>query len=38
VEENVELALSYEPMTEAEKGYLNQEADSLFSQPTPQRL
>jgi len=37
VEENVELALSYEPMTEAEKGYLNQEADSLFSQPSLQR-
>jgi len=30
VEENVELALSYEPMTEIEKGFYNKEADSLL--------
>jgi predicted aldo/keto reductase-like oxidoreductase len=33
VEENVELALSYEPVTEAEKSLFHKKADSLFSQP-----
>ncbi len=37
VEENIELALSYEPVTEAEKSLCDKEADSLFSQPAPQR-
>ncbi len=38
VEENVETALSYEPMTQAERAHLNHEAERLFSQPSLQRL
>lgn len=38
VDKNVELALSYTPMTDAEIDLCNKEADSLFSGPAVQRL